>query len=720
MLQNPMRAVAMNKTPAELHGLEHFWNIIAGNWNLLSTNFRDKKRTEVFLAEITELRHNLAHRRKHHTLPRGTLIRIADNCRIVLAALESRQATKFAAVVESLSSGGTPWGTPLDGRLPPSDEIYAEFVGRPTQLNALADWFASDSPQVLVWGYGGAGKSALAHRFARDVRDGSSENLIAVCWVSAKQSEYVEGVVRDRPVDFNNTQSLVQATWSALYDDDDDADRDDLDTAVLVRHLREMPILLVVDDFDTVSDDEALTEFLLHDLRGTGTRVIYTSRHRAPGIRNLEVPPFSDSELQSFVSLRSREYGANEENCLKHLNGIKSVTGGYPLFVDDLVHHAALVGVSDALELWSQRHGDAAREYALRRQVEYLGPGCGDVLIALTVANRALVPQEISNIAGLTDEDSEAGLRELLRWRMVNQVTSDGRESPAYRMNNNTRRLVRQTFKEDNRVSTYTAAFRALTGERVPEARRRAIGRIIHQTTELEIRNGFEPALQYLADNMVGELKEAPDLYGVLGRLYSRQADNSCRTNARAAFAKSHRLGAAKTDLYYHWVMMERNIAESMGGWSDEGVARGEEIADQWRECGKVAEMGIERCGTSQVLCYWAGYAAGREARFRENARSFVDAQVAYARSRDWYEKALGAPVSDAGRVAKDAVYRGLALAREGLGEEKELQQTLVKWGEYSGGGESFGREYRRLAQRHPQLREDPRLREVLRRGGEN
>ena len=82
-------------------------------------------------------------------------------------------------------------------------------------------------------------------------------------------------------------------------------------------------------------------------------------------------------------------------------------------------------GVDDAMGLWSQKQGDAAREYALRRQVEYLGHGCGDVLIALSAANRALVLQEISNIAGLTDGDSEAGLRELLRWRMVTQVTED-------------------------------------------------------------------------------------------------------------------------------------------------------------------------------------------------------------------------------------------------------------------------------------------------------
>ena len=72
MLGNPMRVVEMNKTAADLHGLEHFWNIINGNWSLFHASFSDKTRTEVYFGEIAELRNNLAHRRGHHTLLRGT------------------------------------------------------------------------------------------------------------------------------------------------------------------------------------------------------------------------------------------------------------------------------------------------------------------------------------------------------------------------------------------------------------------------------------------------------------------------------------------------------------------------------------------------------------------------------------------------------------------------------------------------------------------------
>ena len=582
-------------------------------------------------------------------------------------------------------------------------------------MNELSDWLASESRQILVWGYGGAGKSALAHKFARDIRDGSSESLIAACWVSAKRKEYIEGDERDRPADFRNMDELVRAVWSALYGADEVPQ--DLDPPNVLKHLREMPTLLVVDDFDTVLDDEELSAFLLYELRNTPTRVIYTSRHRVPGVKNLEVPPFGDSDLKEFVRVRSVDYGANQQQCLARVDGIKSVTDGYPLFVDDLIRHAAIIGVDSAMEDWSQKRGDAAREYALRRQITHLGRSCGDVLIALSVANRPLLPVEVSNIAGLTDSDAEAGLRVLRDWKMVNQVTEDDSSSPAYRMNANTIRLVQQTFRDDNRLRTAKTAFNALTGERVPEMKRRAIGQIIAKVTQLELNEGFESAKEYLNDSMTGELTDSPDLYGVLGRLYSKQSVDQYGESARQAFDRSHRLGSSKVDTFYHWLTMEKNIAEAMITQAQEGSISNDTVAEQWKEVERVAEIGINRCGASQVLCYWAGYAASREAKSRDRARQFAYAQGAYGRSMDRFNQALEAPMSDVSGVNKGQIYRGLTLACEGLGDEDQLRSTLAQWHSFSGSDWYFETEFRRLLQKYPTLQTDPRLRGVFREG---
>ena len=109
MLNSPMRRVNMGKTEDDIYGIEHLWNIIDGNWPLFRETFGKKNRIQVYLSEITELRNNLAHRRKRHVLLRSDLIRIIGSCQVVLSALRSPQAETFAEIVDSLSSGGTPW-----------------------------------------------------------------------------------------------------------------------------------------------------------------------------------------------------------------------------------------------------------------------------------------------------------------------------------------------------------------------------------------------------------------------------------------------------------------------------------------------------------------------------------------------------------------------------------------------------------------------------------
>ena len=714
MLQSPMRVVDMNKIDEEIYGIEHLWNIIEGNWApLFQRLFQDKLRTQVYLGEITELRHNLAHRRSHHYLLKTNLVRVVGSCRLILSAMHSLRADFFAEVEEALSAGVTPWGRILEGQLPPSDEIYREFVGRPGELDGLSDWLASENPQILVWGYGGVGKSALAYKFARDIRDGSDQHLIAVCWVSAKRSEYSEGLVRDRPADFSDLNSFIHALWTTLYGPHDIPAN--LDASRMLSELREMPVLLVVDDFDTISENLPLTEFLMHDLRNTPTRVIYTSRHRTHGLRHLEVPPFSDKELEAFVMQRSVDYKVEESDCLKRLTAIASVTGGYPLFVDDLIRHAGFIGVDEAISQWSQRKGDAARQYALQRQIQHLGHSTGEVLIALSVANRALRIVEISGIAGLTDDDTEAGIHELLQWRMVNSVKEDDSESPVFRMNHNTSRLVQQTFRDDGRTRTFSAAFRALTGERVPEAKKAAIAKVVRQTKQLAIEDSFESAKDRLLNSMTGELADSADLFGVLGWLYSSQDPvEQWAAPAQEAFEKSHRLGSYRVDTYYHWAQLERKLAESMITRADEMNISESVIANQWKQAEDVAEKGITRCGPSRPLCYLAGYSASREAKSRNRANSFYYAEGAYARAIEWFSKALNAPLSDVVTIGEGMIYKGITLAYEGLGQAEQVSRTLKLWHASSGSDAYFQMEFQRLLQKFPLLREVPQFRHVL------
>ena len=721
--QSPMSVVDMRQSDDEIYDVEHIKNIVDGNWRgIFGEVFgnKAKARTITCLDEIGEMRVNLRHRRNSHVVLRGDLIRFVQNCRRILTALKSPAADKFAKIEESLVSSGSPWGTPLGGSLPPRDEIYSEFVGRPNELKEMSSWFASDRQQILVWGMGGSGKSALAYKFACEVRDGSGQDLEAVCWVSAKKSEFIEGLARPRSADFNDLTSLIGAIWSTLYG----AIPESLEPEKLIAELKGNPILLVVDDFDTVSEDDDLADFLLHDLRQTPTRIIYTSRRRElPGrIARLEAPSFSDDELTQFVGLKADEHGVDESACIRRLNAIRSVTDAYPLYVDDFIRHARIRGIERAVRDWQQRSGDAAREYALRRQVDYLSRSSDRILMVLSISNRPLSIPEISGVAGLTDDDASNGLKDLSDWRLVNQVVHEDSSEPAYRMNANTSRLVQQTYKDDNRMNGFKAAFRALTRERVPGAKQSAIANTIETANKIERRQGIESAVRFLQQNMLGELTaNSPDLYGVLGRIYSKQPEYYSQ-EARDAFKKAHELSVSKSDTYYYWFEMESSIAESLVSARRIGEAQEDQIAQQWEECERIAEMGIRRCGISRELCYQSGYAASRQGRSR-GYNSHITAQSDYARAKERFYQALEAPLSDIGeRVSDGAIYRGLAIALPKLqfenqeNQEDELAKILLSWKNLSGTShyyfqneiEQLNRNHQalmaRLRQRFPEL----------------
>lgn len=725
MLANPMRVVDMGKELEDLYGIEHIWNIINGNpaaFPQFHGSAGTKRRSQEFLEEISELRHNLAHRRTRQILPKRNLIRAMDNCVYVLEALGSPKAPIFESIFDSLTSGALPWGRPMAGQIPPSDEIYTEFVGRSGHLDSVSKWlFETDHPQHLVWGYGGSGKSALAYKFAHDIKEGGNSKLLATCWVSAKKEEFYSGETRKRHEDFDDLNTFVRAVLTSLYGDDDNEQPDPED---LIKELKETPILLVIDDFDTVANDADLSEYILYKLRNTAARVLLTSRHRVPGVRDTEATPFNDDELKKFVELRSEEHGTSTEECLRMLNAIKSVTDGYPLFVDDLIRHAHMVGVKEAVDDWQHRKGDAARRYSLQKQVEYLGPNCGNVLMVLALSSKPLTIKQISEVAGLTYDDSIAGIRLLEEWRLAHPTDNASQSLPEFTMNNNTKRLVNQTYKQDRRRGIYAQALKSLSDSRIPEGMSQQIRRIQREVEELKDLEAYTEAEQFLNEQMTGVYADSPDLFIELGIVHFRHAEIALRAQsdqeeldalvrkARDAFEGAHQRRSTDIKLYAEWSGMEHKVAERL---SNSGIATIDQQAEQWNRLEKVAEMGIARYGGNRQLFYWAGYGAGREARIKKQQGNRAYSMGAFGNAIEWYEKALSSPSN---KPPNGTIYRGLVIAYFETDHDEMLVKILLDWEKALKRDPSHTRtfeiEFRRVVGRKPTLERNPQVAQIM------
>ena len=693
MLESPMAVVDMRKSDDEIYGVEHLANIVDGNWSLFGPGFGDRARTLVYLSELAELRHNVSHRRQHHMLRRGDLLRFVRNAEMVLRGLDSPVASRFDSVALGLEQGGSPWGPELGGKLPPATEIVPEFVGREEEIRTLLSWLVDGSDkQLVIWGYGGSGKSALAYQFARAVRDGAPSQLEAVVWLSAKSREFVEGETRDREADFESVATFARALWDALYGAEPSPEDASADS--IIAELTRTPTLVIVDDLDSVLDIEDLANFLLFEIRNTSSRIIYTSRQRVPGLRTIEVSGFDNDELEAFVRARASEHELDVSACLQRLDAIRSVTDAFPLFVDDLLRHARLSGLMDALADWSQRKGDAAREYALRRQLSALGEAARRALIGVTVANRPVSSLQLANISGFTDDDIQYAIRDLLTWRLLTRLETDASGRPTFSCNRNTARLVQKTFGREPLYAAVRATFETLSGSPQPSALRKAVGVAIGEARARVLRGDADGAADSLRSTMTGELLDNADLWGALGWVLSRRRGDEHVREARLAFQRSHALGSTKEDTYYHWVTMERVATEErVGHLGDAQLLAG------WRESARVAELGIERCGETPALCSAAGYLRTREAKTLERLNQFTSAQSCFRHGAEWARRALDASNPASRDVSRSFLYRTLVIALEGSGDVEHTVNALRQWAAIQGAEDlDWRRERDRLA----------------------
>lgn len=674
MLNSPMRVVDMNKSDDELYGVEHIWNIVNGNWRLFDPRFQDKRRTEVYLQEIAELRHNVSHRRSHHLLRRRDLARFVYNAQLLLRAIDSSDSARFEAIGTSLEQGSTPWGAALGGTLPTPQEIVPNFVGRDPQIRELSIWLTAPRPSpIVIWGYGGSGKSALAYHFAQSVREGAPDDLQAVVWLSAKVREFIAGEARDRRADFHDIPSFGSSLWHSLYGDSPPDDQ--INPSNIIDELNVTPTLIIVDDLDTILDNQELANFLLFELPRTSSKIVFTSRQRIPGLQTLEVEGFDEQELDSFIRARAREYQLDVAECIDRLPGIKSVTDGFPLFVDDLLRHALLFSLKTAMEDWSQRKGDAAREYALRRQLESLGETARKALITVSVANRPVSSLEVGDIAGYTDDDVQQALNDLLAWRLLARSEVNAAGQPTFSCNRNTDRLVQKTYGQDPLYKSYYASFRSLAGSEMPAAMKRAVGGAIADANALVRRADYEAARDSLREAMSGELANSADLWGALGWVWSRTRSLEATIEARTAFQRSHSLGSRKEDTYFHWVQLERIVADELiSGGDDDALLR------QWRVAFQVVTEGIRRCGETTSLCQIAAYLKTREGKTLERMNQFTPARTCFLEAVEWARKALELPRSTSREIARSQLHRTLVVALGGCGDHQKTAEAMNEW----------------------------------------
>jgi tetratricopeptide (TPR) repeat protein len=572
--------------------------------------------------------------------------RVLDNIDAEASARVVELARELDALPESLE--------PLGAALPPIDAIGFDFVGREAELRELEEWL--DNPDRRRWllaGAGGRGKTSIAYEFARRVRDAAPAGLTYVLWMSAKRRRFVDGEVTDVLLtDFTNLETAVDRILDAtgwLKDAPEDvAGRRTLVLSVL----REFPMLIVVDDIDSLeSDDEDVVEYFAEIAYTTQSKILMTSRRPILGMggSTTAVAGLTALDGSRFIDSRAKLFGI-DHNAIgaAQRKRILEVTDGTPLFIEDLLR-LTVTGVSleKAVRDWGSRKGDKAREYALGRELDLLSQDARAVLLAASIPDEPVSVPELMLVTEMGAELLEVAIAELQKlFLMPRRTLIQGVER--FEVDRNTRQLALRVGGEryPDYFKKFQAAYQAIVAEGGRTAvRHRLVGQYVRQAVVFVKADRHEDAERTLLEAL-GHFPEDHVLLGQLGWVCKAWKPAPRLAEARSYFARAKEMGSGNPEMYRHWMEIERS-------------------EEQWSAAIAVGEDALSRNPGDQTLRYQFGYA---RLRFSQDLAKQVSARAPEeaARAAEALEAAIVDPEllrDGRARLTNSKAYRALVHA---------------------------------------------------------
>ena len=303
---------------------------------------------------------------------------------------------------------------------------YGRFIGRQTELAKLTQLLLPNSRHFLVTldGIGGVGKSTLAlecaHRLREQATDqAQTDGFAAIIWVSAKRTLLTAGGIQQREQTFSTLSDLYRAIGIVLeqpgiLQSDAEQRRGQIERALTAQRT-----LLIVDNLETVDDDELLT--FLRELP-IPTKAIITTRHRidiAYAIRLAGMPKDDALALMAIEAARK-----NVALPVDHADDLYRRTGGIPLAIVWSIGLMSLGhGVEAVLRRLGSGHSDIARFCFTESVAGLQSSDTERLLLALSLFDASVSRTMIGEVAGLGSDEigRDDGLALLEQLSLVNK-----------------------------------------------------------------------------------------------------------------------------------------------------------------------------------------------------------------------------------------------------------------------------------------------------------
>jgi hypothetical protein len=308
------------------------------------------------------------------------------------------------------------------------------FIGRGRYVEAVLHALLDTKAWIIsIDGLGGVGKSRLALEAAH--RISQMQRYAGIVWVSAKSSWLTPSGIEKREPSLTSLDDLLRQIVQVAGVAEDPVETFAERKARVSRIISQSPYLLIVDNLETVRDDDKarLIAFLSElSARETGdTRALVTSRESAsPGAIVIELGGLERDEAIDLIRRDAKNYGDTSLLLTDESASIEiwERCAGLPLAIKWVVAMVAKrkLSLSDTLFELKRRSGDVLR-YVFGSVFAKLSDDAKLVLYATSAFVRSIPRSALSDITLLSEKRVAAAVTELLGLYLVQRVTRNVR-----------------------------------------------------------------------------------------------------------------------------------------------------------------------------------------------------------------------------------------------------------------------------------------------------